>query len=105
VGPLVSLEPVVRMLEGRRHKLRPQDARFADPRWTEPAHVLSVDLGEWWERPGAFDDDDRDVILAEERSRIGAATTLLDELAPTLASLDRSNTRASLWFSTTRKED
>jgi hypothetical protein len=105
VGPLTSLEALIRVLGGRRHTIRRQDARFADPRWTEPAHVLGVDLGEWWERPGISDGDDRDAILADERSLIRAATETLEQLAPTLASLDRSNTWASLWFSTIRNEE
>src|SRR3954452_14898572 len=44
-GLLVSLEPVVRMLEGCRHRITRADERFVGPGWITPVHVLSVDLG------------------------------------------------------------
>jgi hypothetical protein len=104
IGPLELLETFTALVEGSPYTLRRQGEGIGGFSRIPPAHVLFIDLAKW-ERPGIYAGDNREAILADERAQIAAATVRLEQLAPALASLDRSEIKASLWLSTIREED
>lgn len=84
--------------------LKQGEVRGDRSRQVQPANVLLLQLARW-ERGGIYSGDDREAILANERSQLAAATASLLSLAPTLSAIDRTRVQlVELSISTIREE-
>ena len=83
-GEYAVLEQVARAMAGLPYRLLKQgEVRGDRSRQVQPANVLLLQLARW-ERGGIYSGDDREAILANERSQLAAATASLLSLAPTV---------------------
>lgn len=105
-GDISDLEAVVRVVDGLPERIPYQLLRQGElrRRRLQPANVLLIPLAAW-ERGGVYPGDDREAILADERAQLAAAAGVVAQLAPALAAVARSCTRAELHISTVRMED
>ncbi|WIG61029.1 MAG: Macrolide export ATP-binding/permease protein MacB [Ktedonobacterales bacterium] len=103
IGELDVLENAAHAMEGLPFELRRRGERYRRRR-VQPANVLLLQLAKW-ERGALYSFDDRETIFAEEDRQLANATTVLQQLAPMLANLDRSQCDRQLYISTIREEE
>jgi hypothetical protein len=103
-GNLAQLERAAEAMDGLPCQLLRKGVTYGTRLRPQPENVLILELDEW-ERKWPNDPADEAPLIADERRRFLRIAETIARLAPTLASLDRTQCRADLSISTIRQED
>ena len=101
---LEQLERAAEAMDGLPFQLLHKCVTYGERLRPQPENVLRPELDKW-ERKWPDDPADEPPLIANEQRRFLRMAETITRLAPTLASLDRTQYRTDLFISTIRHED